>query len=405
MERLGSDLARRLRDALLAASGAWARRGPVDERVLAAIRHRLILNEHLEHVEAIPAYRRIAEEEGLSGSVGLGDIVRRLLIGTGWFKSYDPRRLEEGDFAAMSEWVAEISSCRPAPPGEDVRSVGDWIADLRRQGIHVSTSSGTGGRPSFVPRDRETFAALAGNGRHYGGDGTAAVEDCLVLLPRSGALGLQQAAHGLARRAARTHFLSEDAHEDWRGERLDGAVAFLRDAARAGRSVTVFGTPFHVEALCAALADEPLVLPPGSAVVTGGGWKGRAPVAAHELRRRLRAALGVAGDRALDGYSAAELNCVLTTCAHGRYHVPPVVEAVVVDAALEPLPGGEGTGTPALLDPFARSYPGWLLTGDRAHLTREPCPCGLAGPSIAGEITRAPDFEPKGCAAALAEAA
>ena len=98
-----------------------------------------------------------------------------------------------------------------------------------------------------------------------------------------------------------------------------------------------------------------------------------------------------------EGYSMTELNVSLMRCAGGRYHIPPLVQAVVYDAALMPMSGKDLTGTFGYLDPFATSYPGFIITGDQIHLANEKCSCGRIGPAIVGEIGRAPGREVKGC--------
>ena len=93
---------------------------------------------------------------------------------------------------------------------------------------------------------------------------------------------------------------------------------------------------------------------------------------------------------------------MLSTCSHGRYHVPPLIQPILLDDALDWVEDGEGEGILGFFDPFAGSYPGFLITGDQGKLTFEPCPCGLAGWSVRGEIVRAAGYEPRGCAQALA---
>ena len=132
-------------------------------------------------------------------------------------------------------------------------------------------------------------------------------------------------------------------------------------------------------------------------MITGGGWKGRSPVAGHRLRAAVTRQLGVPPDRCVDTYSTAELNTVFVTCLQGRYHVPPVVEPVILDDLLQPVDDDGAEGRLAVLDPFALSYPGFVATGDQVRLCRDPCRCGLSGPSLLGPITRAPGLPERGC--------
>ena len=142
-------------------------------------------------------------------------------------------------------------------------------------------------------------------------------------------------------------------------------------------------------------------LAPGSRMITGGGWKGERPMAQATLHALVHRALRLRRESVMDAYSATELNCVLSTCPEGHYHVPPLIQPFLLDDALEWIDEGEGTGMLGFFDPFAGSYPGFLATGDQGHLTSEPCGCGRTGWTIRGRITRAPGHEPRGCAGTL----
>lgn len=379
-------LTRRLLDALRGATVLWGRRAPFDEDLVVSVTELLAVERHREYVERIPVYRRLASDQGLAESAGVEAIVGAMMFSTDVFKSYEPDWLDDGAFAELTAWLGEVSTLRPPPPGPEVTDVDGWGAHLRRHGVRLSSSSGTSGYPSFVPRDAPTWAALCGNGRHYAEDRDASPYDLLALMPSGGALGLQAAADGLARRATAAYFLEGP---------VTDALAFLDGAERR---VLIFGPPFRAAALCEAILERgaPVALAPGSRLITGGGWKGAAPVALGDLATR---ALGLA---VADAYSATELNAVLSMCPEGRYHAPPLLQPILLDEALDWVPDGEGEGMLAFFDPFAACYPGFLVTGDRARLTREPCPCGLSGWSIVGAITRAPGHEVRGCAGALA---
>jgi hypothetical protein len=88
-------------------------------------------------------------------------------------------------------------------------------------------------------------------------------------------------------------------------------------------------------------------------------------------------------------------------CEHGRFHVPPHLETIILDDALEPVAGDDVTGILGVMDPFAVSYPGFLVTGDNVHRVRNPCPCGLAGDTLLS-VGRAAGAEVKGCGGIMA---
>jgi hypothetical protein len=420
----------------------WSRGKPFDEAAVEQVRHSAILLMHERYVDRIPIYRRLADERGAIGVDDVRTVADECLFGTELFKSYDPRWLEEAQYDRMTEWLRQLFIRDPHVSLEGVDDVETWRDRLRADQIYLMYSSGTSGRLSFVPRDLATWKALSENPRFYSrpiGDGdepTIGASDCLILGPRGSGFGLQAAGIGLARAAERTHYLFDthfdaDTFRDLRAgspaSALDAATekfveattvardgayaaasAFLRDAVAGERRVVVFGPPFQVAELCSRIVvgGAGLRLPRGSSVLTGGGWKldENERLAREELASRVERALGVPRAHVVDAYSTAELNCVLVSCAEGRYHVPPLIEPVVLDDLYMTMPGDDVTGRLGFLDPFAHSYPGFLATGDVGRLVRGPCACGLVGAALVGEIRRAPSEETTGCAAVLASA-
>lgn len=185
----------------------------------------------------------------------------------------------------------------------------------------------------------------------------------------------------------------------------DRVLRALSRAAERRQRVVIFGTP----ALMMELLEEvqrrglSLALPQGSTISYGGGWKSftGARVPEAELVRRLTTTFGVAPAAISEGYSMTEINGLFPRCAQGRFHVPPFLEAVIYAEDLSLRQGPEVRGTLGVLDPFATSYPGFVLTGDNVSLSRAPCPCGLAGPSIL-RVERSPGKDVKGCGGIMA---
>lgn len=409
---------------LRGATVAWAH-GVEPSPSVTEARHRALTLLHEHYVRSIPLYRETAERRGLAGPVSLNVIVDELLL-LDAFKSYEPARLASLDFRALTEWLGTIFTRVPAPDLAGVTSLAGWRDRLRADGVFLSFSSGTSGKMAFVPRDHETFRALCSNGATYtdegwrrGPDGTLEPFDCLVAGPRSGGMGILDAGGGLARTAARSHFLLDEVltadavHGLGAGRRAlrpdeaaaRGAADFLRRATQDGRKLLVFGAPFQVKWLCEEISRTvgPTCTTPGSLVVTGGGWKsfrGEA-LRREELLGLVAETLGIPGERCIDAYSTSELNCTFRTCGRGCYHVPPLVEPVVLDEAMTGSVGGEGEGMLAFLDPFALSYPGFVITGDQGTLRRGRCACGLPGPFLEGEIRRAAGMEVRGCGGVL----
>jgi hypothetical protein len=178
------------------------------------------------------------------------------------------------------------------------------------------------------------------------------------------------------------------------GERdpfLRRLVGTLRATAGTGQRVFVFGTPYQLLRLVRTVAatGRPVSAPAGSVVLCCGGWQGYggAAVPGDVLTALVREQLGV--PELLEAYSMIELNTALLRCHAGRFHVPPLVAPYVLDADLRPVPGRPARGRFAFLDPLARTYPGFIASGDEVTLHGDGCPCGLAGPALT-DITRLP---------------
>ncbi len=421
---------------LLAAATSWAQKRDFDHAAVEAIRRQALLLNHERYAEQIPVYRHLAKERGLTEVAAFDSLVNEFMFPGDIFKSYEPRWLDSNDYASMTDWLGSIFFRPPRITLGGVSSIATWRARLRTDDIYVTHSSGTSGRFSFVPRDKFTWTALCRNGRYYphavweGGLGHD--YDCLILGPRGSGMGIQAAATGLSRSAARTHFLfdvemdadllrtlqasssNNEAHGRTqhflevavRGRDRAHAQArqFLRRARSDGRRVLIFGPPSQVNEACLRILAEGTAvhLEHDSIVVTGGGWKTSEKIAREELLGRIEKALGIPESHVVDTYSTSECNCVFMSCSEGRYHVPPVIEVVALDDCLAPIPGDDAFGIIGFLDPFALSYPGFVITGDEGRLVRGRCACGLTGWSVVGEIERAAGFEAKGCAGVIA---
>jgi hypothetical protein len=422
-------------EVLLLASRAWARHQDIDEALIQRVRAQALALNHRRYLQHVPVYRQLAHERGVAPEADADTLVRELMLSAEVFKSYDVRWLDAADFVAMTDWLGTICIRRPAIDARPVTNITGWRTCLRADGLFVTCSSGTGGQFSFVPRDTFTLSALIGNGQWYShtilDDAPGAPFDCLVLGPRGASMGIQAAGVGISRTAERAHFLIDaeltpdllraatmpagatrsssleafvDSTTVGRHVLFARAFDFLDETRRAGRRALIFGPPFLVHEACMRLLQNgrPLVLPLGSTVVTAGGWKSVVPVAAEQLEEDVARALGIPPARQVDTYSTSECNCVLIRCREGRYHAPPLLELVALDDLLLPVAGDDVFATIGFLDPFAASYPGFIVTGDRARLIRGRCACGLAGWSIASAIERAPGYVARSCAGALA---
>jgi Acyl-protein synthetase, LuxE len=421
---------------LRAAANAWASGdGAFDEAAATRLRRQAITRCHAHYRSAIPAYRRLCDEARVGDDAPLGVLAERCTVTDDLFKSYDAAWVSGRDFAALSDWLGDVGA-EPVPAAAAAaHDVDDWLDRLDHGGLHVLYSSGTSGKLSFVPRGEASWDAYRANGPSYlmhqvqrlGLD--LAAMDGAVLGFRGGRMGIQRAGVELARYIPDVTYLYD---RELRAETLRTLLAArgsatdappgvaapepdeayrrfltaLRRAAERGRAVWLFGAPYQVRRLCAlvqAAGAPPLAA--GSVVTLGGGWKSfegeRIDHAA--LGTLIEATLGVPPARLLEAYAMVELNTPLMRCRDGRYHVPPILEPWLFDEALVPLPPGDDvTGTFGFMDPTATSYPAFLVTGDEVRLVRAPCPCGLVGPAVVGEVRRAAGREVRGCGGILA---
>ena len=450
---------------LLRLAQDWAARKPYDADEAREVRREAILLNHRHYLENIPAYAAFASEAGIGESIDdLAPIQNELLSTDDMFKSYDPAWLDERRFDRMNEWLGKIYDERIAFDTTDVRTIDQWIDALAAHGVRVIYSSGSSGRFSFVPRDATTWhrftvapsAYIASMALRL--DGSSGVRRALlgpamkVLDPfalakmlhrrampdydgvflafRGGHMGTQIVAQEFAKRFGAATFLYDfdlpaqtlrtiaagpktpeeerevlafrDATIGKKDERMAAIVSALRDSSRRGRKVFLAGAPYLFKELLAALGGT-IPLAQGSVVMTGGGWKtfSGEKIEPHVLNEMIGEAFAIPAANVIDGYSMAEIHGVVPRCEHGRYHVPPMIEAMVVDEQMRPMAGKDLTGSFAFLDPFAVSYPGFIVTGDRVRMIDEECACGTFGPAFT-EIGRAPGREVKGCGGVMA---
>lgn len=281
----------------------------------------------------------------------------------------------------------ELLTTGPAPGG----SVGGGA-------ILETTSSGTKGAVSLVPRDDVTlmrfFASISAGVRDVGG-----VEDFAMRLHNLGP-SPQEAAHlwiSYVMAGAAVFFESQNYVRD--GVFEVGELAL--ELRGTSDPVLVVGPPALLMGLCVELGDsKALSLQPDSLVVAVGGWK-RADDKMIEpagFRAQMASSLGLGKHRVRDAFNMVELNSVLFECSEHAKHVPPWLYASARHPrSLAAQPGGE-PGVLAYLDPTALSYPCFVLSDDFGWVEREvACPCGLLTDTLVIE-RRINRIDSRGCA-------
>jgi hypothetical protein len=456
------DHERLLRDAM-----RWAAGSPFDPVQARQSRREVVLRNHRHYRERIPLYRQIADRAGANDDASFDELAHSMLLPDVIFKSYPQSLLDKRDFAGMNRWLSTIFHNDVKAPVAGLETVDDWLASLDDLGIHAAYSSGTSGNLSFVPRDAYSWWLFREGSLHYAplllarrgvvgrvkkplaafagrtlsparfrqifkrlGFGAF---DGIFLNFSGGNQGTQLVGQELAKRVRKANFLypikisatairaltrgqasaAERAQTDTfldatvrrKEENYERMIRATRTAMADGQRLMVFGPPFLVKDFCdRILADgKPLLLPHGSIVGYGGGWKtfdGEA-LSERALLDLIERAIGVKKRFVVEAYSMTEIGAIMMKCEHGRFHVPPHLETIILDDALEPVDGEDVTGILGVMDPFAVSYPGFLITGDNVHRTRRLCPCGLHGETILS-VSRAQGAEVKGCGGIIA---
>jgi len=449
---------------LIRLAQTWASGKPYDREHARQLREQALLLNHKHYLKNIPAYTKLAAEAGIGPDATLDEIKAEMLSTDDMFKSYDPTWLDEGRFDMMNRWLGMIYHERIEFDVSDVKTVDQWIERLIANGIRPIYSSGSSGRFSFVPRDPVTWHRFAMTPSCYIAPlflrlGLASFWQGLLMRPamkmldpfkfadlirkrglpdydgvflafKGGHMGTQIVAQEFSKRFKHNTFMydfdleastlrllstgpktpEDDAkvmafREATIGQKAHNyarVITALRQATRNGQKVFLAGAPYLFKELL-ELIDEPIKLNPGSFAMTGGGWKTFSGEKLEQsvLNQMITDKFGLPEEHMIDGYAMAEMHGVVPRCASGRYHIPPMIETMIVDDELRPMKGNDLTGTFAFMDPFALSYPGFIVSGDRVRMVDGECPCGVHGQAFT-EIGRAHGREVKGCGGVMA---
>lgn len=253
--------------------------------------------------------------------------------------------------------------------------------------VRTLTSSGTTGKPSVTPLDdaswayrvaamRASYAALGLLDR----DATAL---CFLMDPETTQMAgsvVIDAVLGSVPQVKAVHYLARmtPAGPQFAAEQ---APALFAQAMVAGPVVLV-GYPALIAATMAGLAKmgrTSLPLPPGSRILTGGGWKSFLPgltLDRDNFRVQAAAFFGVPPADIRDMYGLSECPAVFVECEHGRFHVPAWCRAEAIDPETSRSVPDCSDGLLQLTCPLTLSYPlAKIVTTDRVSLGRG-CACG-----------------------------
>jgi len=418
---------------------AWIQGEPVDPVRLRRLHDHATVAAHHYYVEAIPVYRRLAENLAMVDCEDVALIRTEMASSDHLFKSYPQEWMETRDYRSLTDWVARLTPARPQPALDEVETIEQWLAAMHRAGWLLNFSSGTSGHLSFSPREELTERAHAhftiSQWRHMQGRRPIAFEDFdgyfmvfaggyQMISSQGYLLGKQCASASflyperadadltrLSVRGARTEAEAE-ALANFRartGERMEAHCARILDgmiaSAQAERPILLYAPPFQLLDLCRRMEarGERIAPRPRAVLLTGGGWKSfeNERISREQLLAYTEDRLGFQPHQMHEGYGQSESNSHFNRCSHGRFHVTPLVMPLLLDANQDLLPQG-GKGRFGFCDPFITSYPGFIISGDEVELIDQRCPCGLSGPAIVGEVSRAQGQEIRGCGGVMA---
>lgn len=165
----------------------------------------------------------------------------------------------------------------------------------------------------------------------------------------------------------------------------------------------IIGPPFLIQRFISFLkaTDTRIKLDKNSYIVTLGGWKrfSGEMLSRAEFNQGCMEYLGVSENQIRDIYALVESNVIAIDDEYGEKHVSPFVHFSVRDPKQldKEMPVGE-TGQLAILDPLARSTPGFILTEDMVRLLPGKSKSGRNGQRMQ-YVMRLPESTEFGCCA------
>jgi len=373
-----------------------------------------------------------ARETGTDDIRRLQDLVP-LLLADANYKSYPESFVESGRWDRMTLWLQTLSA-HPIT-GMDhsrVHNMDDWVGELRRNGHHVMSSSGTSGKQSFInasDADARIATHLMGHGlawavRHFrehperkwpvfllmpsGGSYTAtertgSFAESVALpgevhwishVPQSAEQTMKQARlrRAMADGTARPNDIAAfQAENEARTKKIQADFAQFLDllVRRRGEPMLIMGMMgllYQVVATAKAQGVPDGAFHPETIISTGGGRKGANLPADYEAQCEGFFRLGA--DNHLDGYGMGEISgfCPISH-ANGGWAVPPWLVPQVLDKSgeqlLNPADGrGEVEGRMAFFDLLADGRWGGIVTGDKVVVDFSPSSDGLRVPLV-----------------------
>lgn len=183
--------------------------------------------------------------------------------------------------------------------------------------------------------------------------------------------------------------------------RMEETIATLKRFASLPYPVRLLGIPsFMFELVQELKRREPIRLPAGSVLLTGGGWKAAEDkqVTREEFRRQVSETLGLVDENMRDGYGLAEHGAPYMECQRHRMHIPVYNRVLVRDPATLAVVQPGTVGLLELITPYNAMMANLaVMTTDLGMINPEPCGCGRNSPTFT-LVGRAGLTKYKGCA-------
>jgi hypothetical protein len=398
------------------------------------------VNELLhERAGRIKLLAKRANEANLTEVRSREDIVPLLFPHTA-YKSYPESFLSEQRWDRLNKWLGTISP-HPIAPIEtsDIADMDEWLARLEAAGHFVSCSSGTTGKAGMLIASAKDMAWSRidtvqvytwGSGVKPEGDrrmfGVAPIAHVPKNITISSAqreafcdpslepfqfpvppITIGQTTKMVVLRKAIADGTAQpddlaafEATSEQRAKEFERAYVLTAEALVAARSdklhiMGMWNALYQVAKLVREMGYGQADFHPDNSLYVGGGLK-RA-LLPPDYQEFVYDTFNIPSDRHFQNYSMQELNSGMPRCAGGgRYHVPPWVVPLVLNAEGDELLrhlDGEVEGRAAFVDLSLDGRWNGVITGDKIALDFGPCACGSASPTVRDDIVRYADIE------------
>lgn len=383
--------------------------------------------------EQIPALRKRAEEAGIDRIKSFDDLVPLLFAHT-IYKSYPQELIDKGRWKMMLKWLQTLSAKDVSSVDvEGVKNVDDFIERLWQAGHAVLATSGSSGKVSFLnhamqDRARKTlhlkhtmgwpftkasndrpvfwFGPMKGrnsavemgisNEENWGSPGCTYALDANPLLISE----VSETAAMRKKLADGTALPDEigafEQKQKAKAEASAGELLRLIDKLLDMRHQPTFVFALWAQHLAIRDRARERGIPDGdfhpeTVLFPAGGIKGLNISA--DYREQVTAFYGPVVQ--IGVYGMTEMAQLMPRCESMRYHAPPGLILMVLDATGQRVLGqkdavdGKITGRAGFLDLMYEGRWGGLITGDKITMdVAGACPCGRPGPTVLDTISR-----------------